>query len=148
MKRKEYPYDSVVIFKNPIILPSPESPDDDKVTVFGTMFNREREKERMTKGPWKHYESYPEMIDEYVVYLHVVFNFLEHGNRIENGCWCLKDSPYCYEENKTLLRLLGSVTDIGYTVTECDEPVEIREGETEGDWILSRSLIERVNKDV
>ena len=148
MKQKEYPYDSVVIFKTPIILPSPESPDGDKVTVFGTMFNREREKERMTKGPWKHYESYPEMIDEYVVYLHVVSNFLEHGNRIENGCWCLKDGKYCYEENKTLLRVIGSVTDIDYQVIEGDEPIEICEGDMEEDWILSQTLIERVKIDL
>ena len=139
MENKKYPYDSVVIFKEPIILPSPGSPENVKVKVFGMMYNKEQE---------KHVEAYPEIIDEYVVYLHVVSNFLEHGNTIEKGCWCLKDSPYCYKENKTLLRVLGSVTDIGYTVTEYDEPVEIREGETEGYWILSQALIERVNKDV
>ena len=147
MKKRNYPYDSVVIFNKPILLPSSKSPDDVKVLVFGTMYNKEREKGRVKKGPWKHFDTYPEMIDEYVVYLHVVSNFLEHGNRIENGCWCLKDSRYCYEETKTLLRVLGSITDIDYTVMEYDEPIEIREGETEDDWVISQSLIERVSKD-
>ena len=147
MKKENYPYDCVVIFKTPIILPSPKSSYDVKVTVFGTMFNRGHEKERVKKGPWKDYETYPEMIDEYVVYLHVLYNFLSHGNTIENGLWCLKDSRYRYEETKTLLRVLESVTDIDYQVMECDEPIEIREGETEEDWVISQSLIERVSKD-
>lgn len=64
------------------------------------------------------------------------------------GCWCLKDGKYCYGENETLLRVIGSVTDIDYQVIEGDKPIEIREGETEEDWILSQTLIERVNKDV
>ena len=148
MKQKEYPYDSVVIFKEPILLPSSKCPDNVKVLVLGTMFNKELEKERMKKGFWENFYTYPELIDDYVLYLHVVSNFLEHGNRIENGYWCLKDNRYCYGENETLLRVIGSVTDIDYQVIEGDKPIEIREGETEEDWILSQTLIERVKSDI
>lgn len=35
-----------------------------------------------------------------------------------------------------------------FQVIECDEPLEIREGETEEDWILSQTLIERVKIDL
>ncbi|MCH5325926.1 MAG: hypothetical protein J1E29_01845 [Duncaniella sp.] len=59
-----------------------------------------------------------------------------------------KDKQYCYEETKTLMRVIGSVTDIDYQVIEGDEPIEIREGETEEDWILSQTLIERIKIDL
>ena len=46
------------------------------------------------------------------------------------------------------MRVIGSVTDIDYQVIEGDEPIKIRDGETEADWILSQSLIERLKIDL
>ena len=142
MRKEKYPYDSVVIFQTPINLPRTNGEWTD---VHGILFSRQELIER-TKSSHERNIKCTEVVDTYVGYLHGCHNFLKNGHKIGDGVWKTKRG-HQFDDTKGLRYLVSYVQDLDYEVLYDDEPVEIRENETEEDWILDKRLIERLRQD-
>ena len=139
MKDINYPYDCVVIFDEPLYLPN------DRLTewsnVYGILFNREDVNMLASKPNYKSYTG-PDIIDIYIGYLQGCHNFLKNGHQLEKGVWKLKWGTE-FTDNIPLHKLVSCVQNLKYKVIISDDPIEIKDGETDHDWVINKDLIER-----
>ena len=129
-------YDCAAIFTEPLYLEGKH--------VYGILFNKQY-LIKVSQQPWNKVRNYTyqKIVDEYMVFLTAYDRFMKNGHFIlTDSFWMNKWCDDIYPD-KNALRLVGSLLDINYEVAQ-DIEIEIKDGETNVDWIISPELVERI----
>lgn len=132
-------YNGVVIFDEPVKIKDDEGKP---IPIFGILYNKD-EKHRDDIWLWE--------LNRFLTYLVASARVQERNGKIAPEMWILGSGQTINlnVENKNLIYRLLKDEIPSYKVKEFDEPFkDIKEGETEGEFVVSESFLERYGYEI
>lgn len=135
---KDYPYDCLIVFPRPLRL--------EGQIVYGMIFSKQKEIDKYeNRYREKCGTKYLDTIENYIRYLYCCNDYYNSENKIRSGIW-RTIWGHSIIEDWVLTDSFFNSKKVKYSLIEKEEPIPFNENETDGDWVLSLELIERVKK--